>query len=89
MVSTLQRFHCTCMHTTVGRNERTLVYSMSCRVSSDSCVSPFLSDMLLTVNNPKLEEERTGKFMLVLLTFLSGCSHDLFVHLLMSLGLSS
>ena len=66
-----------------------LVYSMSCRVSSDSCVSPFLSDMLLTVNNPKLEEERTGKFMLVLLTFLSGCSHDLFVHLLMSLGLSS
>ena len=80
------------MHTTVGRNERALVYNTSCRVSPNSCAtsaSPFLSDMLLTVNNPKLEEERTGKFVLVLLTFLSGCSHDLFVHLLMSLGLSS
>ena len=67
MVSALQRFHCTCMHTTVGRNERTLVYNTSCRVSPDSCAtsaSPFLSDMLLTVNDPKLEEERTGSLCL-------------------------
>ena len=62
------------------------------RVSPRSCAmsaSPFLSGLLLTVNNPKLEEERTGKFMLVQLTFLSGCSHNLFVQLLMPLGLSS